>query len=135
MAAADVPVDESWISLGPPEPARVRGVLNRLLGARPAVTALFTGNNRLTVTVLRELAERPWPAGGGRPALLGFDDFELADVLRPGVSVVAQDPAGLGRHAAELLFARLGGQRTPPRRITLPTRIIARGSGEVPPTS
>jgi LacI family transcriptional regulator len=135
MAAAGAPVDESWISLGPPEPARVRNVLNQLLDAQPGVTALFTGNNRLTVTVLRELAVRPWPPGSHRPALLGFDDFELADLLRPAVSVVAQDPAGLGRHAAELLFARLGGQRTPPRRITLPTRIIARGSGEAPPAA
>lgn len=133
MADAGAPVDEAWVSLGPPEPGRIRAVLDRLLDPRDPVTALFTGNNRLTVTVLRELAARSRPDGGGRPALVGFDDFELADLLRPGVSVVAQDPAGLGRHAAELLFARLGGHRAPPRRITLPTRVIARGSGESPP--
>ena len=49
------------------------------------------------------------------------------------MTVVAQAPAALGRHAAELLFARLEGDDSPPRRIVVPTRLIARGSGEIPP--
>ena len=98
-----------------------------LSGATP-VTALFAGNNRVTVTAVRALADRPRPV-----ALIGFDDFELADLLRPGVTVVAQDPARLGRTAAELLFRRLEGIADPPRRVELPARLIARGSGEIPP--
>lgn len=131
MAQAKAPVDQSWISLGPPAPERIRTVLDRLLdpaAGRP-VTALFTANNRITVTVLRDLATRTGPA----PALVGFDDFELADLLDPGITVVAQDPAGLGRTAADLLFTRLGGDTGAPQRIVLPTRLIARGSGELPP--
>jgi LacI family transcriptional regulator len=89
-------------------------------------SALFTGNGRYTVTALRALA-------GRRVALVGFDDFELADLLTPGVSVVAQDPAWMGRVAAELLFRRLRGDTGPPEHIELPVRLIARGSGELPP--
>ena len=44
-------------------------------------------------------------------AMVGFDDFELADLLR--VTVVAQDPAELGRQAAELLFQRMDGDSAP----------------------
>ena len=78
---------------------------------------------------------RPARAGeiGDAPALVGFDDFELADLLDPPVSVVSLDPAELGRAAAELLFARLDGDREPPRRIVLPARLTARGSGETRP--
>ncbi|WP_158102396.1 substrate-binding domain-containing protein, partial [Streptomyces cacaoi] len=65
--------------------------------------------------------------------LVGFDDFELADLLAPPVTVVAQDPADLGRNAAELLFRRLDGAEDPPRRLTRPTRLVPRGSGELPP--
>ena len=66
-----------------------------------------------------------------RIALIGFDDVLLADLLDPPVSVVAQDPAAIGRAAAELLFARLDGEDAPPRHLVVPTRLIARGSGEI----
>jgi LacI family transcriptional regulator len=111
---------------------------------------LFTGNNRLTVMVLRELAARNRARGlagalagdsasggaGGLAAglaLVGFDDFELADLMHPAITVVAQDPAGLGRASARLLFGRLAGDDSPPRTVVLPTVLVPRGSGELPP--
>ncbi|TJZ44092.1 LacI family transcriptional regulator [Streptomyces piniterrae] len=128
MAAAGLPVDESWVSLGATDPERVRSAATAMLDGPEPVTALFAGNNRVTVTVVRVLGERPQPV-----ALVGFDDFELADLVRPAITVVAQDAARLGRTAAGLLFRRLDGIADPPRRVELPTRLIARGSGEIPP--
>jgi LacI family transcriptional regulator len=78
--------------------------------------------------VIRVLAEQPRGV-----ALVGFDDIELADLLQPGVTVVAQDAAALGRTAAERLFRRLDGTHLTPERIELPTRLVTRGSGELPP--
>ena len=66
-------------------------------------------------------------------AHVGFDDFPLADMLDPPVSVIAQDPAEMGRRAALILLSRLDGAEGPPEAVTLPTRYIARGSGELPP--
>lgn len=120
-------VDERLISMAQPTLEGMRGVLDRLTGMDDPPTALFTGNGRCTVTALRAL-------GGRRIALIGFDDFELADLLTPGVSVVAQDPAGLGRVAAELLFRRIAGDAGPVERIMQPVRLIARGSGEIGPS-
>ncbi|WP_425570291.1 LacI family DNA-binding transcriptional regulator [Nonomuraea rosea] len=117
--------DERLVVMRSPAPESVRADLARLFDSDDPPTALFTGNGRYTVTVLRALA-------GRRPALVGFDDFELADLLDPGVSVVAQDPAWMGRVAAELLFRRLRGDAGPPEHIQLPVRLIARGSGELP---
>ncbi len=128
MAAAGLPVDETWVSLGPTAPDRVRSAATAMLDAAQPVTALFAGNNRVTVTAVRVLGERPHPV-----ALVGFDDFELADLVRPAITVVAQDPALMGRTAAGLLFRRLEGITDPPRRSEIPTRLIARGSGEIPP--
>ncbi|MGA5135019.1 LacI family DNA-binding transcriptional regulator [Streptomyces olivoreticuli] len=128
MRAAGLPVEESWVSLGPTAPERVRAAAEAMLcGPRP-VTALFAGNNRVTVTAVRVIAAAARPV-----ALVGFDDFELADLLSPGVTVVAQDAARLGRTAAERLFRRLDGVVEAPRRVELPTRLIVRGSGELPP--
>ncbi|WP_235485154.1 LacI family DNA-binding transcriptional regulator [Streptomyces roseoverticillatus] len=126
MADAGLPVDESWVSLGPTEPGRVRAETERMLAGSQPVTALFTGNNRVTATVVRVLAHTPRAV-----ALVGFDDLELADLLSPAVTVVAQDAARLGRTAAEQLFRRLDGADEPPRRVVLPTRLIVRGSGEL----
>ena len=43
------------------------------------------------------------------------------------------DPALMGLRAAELAFARLDGDDRPPQRITIPTEIVIRGSGERAP--
>ena len=68
-------------------------------------------------------------------AVLGFDDLPLAELLTPALTAVTQDPALIGRTAAELLFARLDGDPSPPRRRVIPTRLLPRGSGEIPPPS
>ncbi|MGP4001091.1 LacI family DNA-binding transcriptional regulator [Streptomyces sp. 8N706] len=128
MADAGLTVDDAWVSLGSTEPERVRSAALAMLDGPEPVTAFFSGNNRVTVTVVRVLSGRPRPV-----ALVGFDDFELADLLSPGVTVVAQDAAQLGRTAAEQLFRRLDGAADEPARVELPTRLITRGSGELPP--
>ncbi|MDX6356795.1 MAG: LacI family transcriptional regulator [Streptomyces sp.] len=130
MADAGLPIRPEWYAMGPTNPERVRAALDTMLTAPEPVTAVFASNNRVTVTAVRVLAGLPKPI-----ALVGFDDFELADLLSPPVTVVAQDPPGLGRTAAQLLFRRLDGISTDkPTRTELPTRLIPRGSGEIPPS-
>jgi LacI family transcriptional regulator len=99
-----------------------------LLAAPEPPTALLTGQNLITIGAIHALQRLGLQQ---RIALLSFDDFPLADLLVPRVSVVAQDPTAIGRTAAELLFARLDGDRRPPRHVVVPTRLIARGSGEL----
>ncbi len=126
MTEADLTVEDAWVSLGVTEAERVRAAVGALLDGPEPVTAIFAGNNRVTVTAVRVLAERDQPV-----ALVGFDDIELADLL--GITVIAQDAAALGRTAAETLFRRLDGANDAPSQKVLPTRLIARGSGEIPP--
>jgi LacI family transcriptional regulator len=127
-ATAGLPFDERLVAMGPHTEETVGATLRAVLGGADPATAVITGNNRITLLTLRALAGM-----ATRPALVGFDDFELADLLDPPVSVVALDPGALGRAAAELLFARLDGDSSPPRRIVLPVRLTPRGSGEVSP--
>jgi LacI family transcriptional regulator, galactose operon repressor len=100
--------------------AAVRELLALPRQRRP--TALFTANNRNTIGALRALGT------AGKLALVGFDDFELADLLR--TSVVRSDPFRMGAEAAKLAFGRLDGDGARPRRRTIPTELIERGSGE-----
>jgi LacI family transcriptional regulator len=104
--------------------------LTRLLDTAEPPTALFTAQNEITRGVLRGLQARGLQH---TVAIVGFDDFPLADLLQPAVTVVAQDPTAIGRAAAEILFARLGGDDGPRRTVVIPSRLIVRGSGELPP--
>jgi LacI family transcriptional regulator len=91
-------------------------------------TALFTGNNRITVGALHARH-----AAGAQTALVGFDDVELADLLRTPVTVVRQSAAVMGRVAAEIAYARLDGEDGPPSHRVLPCELVIRGSGEIAP--
>jgi LacI family transcriptional regulator len=132
MRRAGIPIDERLVrrDLRDREAAE-RATLDLLrLPADVAPTALFTSQNLVTIGALQALRHE---GSQHRVALVGFDDVELADLLAPGVTVVAQDPYGIGRAASDLLFARLDGDRGPTQRIVVPTRLIVRGSGEIAP--
>ncbi|EWM16164.1 LacI-family transcriptional regulator [Kutzneria sp. 744] len=125
---AGIRYDEDLVAMGPHDERGIAEVLRRIGEHRQPATAVVAGNNRITVHLLRVLAGRPQ-----RPALVGFDDFELADLLDPPVTVIAHDASAIGKAAAELLFSRLDGDTSPPRRVVLPVRLVPRGSGEKRP--
>jgi LacI family transcriptional regulator len=104
----------------------------RMMRLADPPTALFTGQNLVTIGASRALRALDLQH---RVAMVGFDDFPLADLLRPGITVVAQDVTAIGKLAAEILFRRLDGDRTPARTHVLPTRLITRGSGEIAVTT
>ena len=126
-----------------PEPALVRhGLRSRAEAANAAVammrqpsapTALFASNDLVTMGVVDGLHGAP-NTTPRKVALVGFDEFALADKLDPPVTVVAQDPAALGAACAQLLFARIAGDASPPREVILLTRLVVRGSGEIAPS-
>jgi LacI family transcriptional regulator len=126
MAGAGLAVSGSWVAMGVPTAESVQAALERMLGGSEPVTAALFGNNRISVLALHALALM-----GTRPAMVGFDDFELADLL--GITVIAQNPAEIGRQAAELLFRRLDGDESPWHRVVIPTTMLRRGSGEARP--
>ncbi|WSQ10898.1 LacI family transcriptional regulator [Streptomyces sp. NBC_01231] len=100
----------------------------QLLSLPNPPTALFTSQNFVTIGAVRALRALGLQ---DTVAHVGFDDFPLADILSPGISVIAQDVEQLGRTAAEMLFSRLDGDASPTRTVTVPTRLIQRGSGEI----
>jgi len=98
------------------------------LDAPDPPTALFAANILTTLGALRAIED----LGLRIPedvAVIGFDDFELAHVLRPRFTLVRQPAAELGRSAAQMLFDRLdSGDHAEPRRLVLPTELVVRES-------
>jgi len=125
IATSAIPVRED---LHDEESAR-RAALD-LLGSDDPPTALFSGQNLVTFGAMRALRE----VGASRSvALVGFDDFTLADMMDPGITVIAQHPERIGKLAAERLLARIDGDGTAPQTYIVPSELIVRGSGEIRP--
>ncbi|MEV1169145.1 substrate-binding domain-containing protein [Nonomuraea sp. NPDC049784] len=60
-------------------------------------------------------------------ALVGFDDIDLAALVPPGLTTLAQDKAGFGTAAAAAVITMINEGVTPLPRI-LPTPLVVRGS-------
>ncbi|MGP9033566.1 LacI family DNA-binding transcriptional regulator [Glutamicibacter mysorens] len=115
-----------WERLLDDPAANPAAVVADLLAMDDAPTAIIAGNNRMCIGALQVLDSLEHP-----PALIGFDDFDTADIL--GVSVVSHDAVDMGRQAAELALERIMDPTGFTRQIIIPTKLIHRGSGEHPP--
>jgi LacI family transcriptional regulator len=104
--------------------------LTELMSRPEPPTAVFACRNILSIGAVRSLREL---GQSHEVALVGFDDFPLADLLTPSLTVMRQDVREIGRRAAELLFSRIEGDTSPPRRILSVPTLVVRGSGEIPP--
>ncbi|GAB1823969.1 LacI family DNA-binding transcriptional regulator [Herbidospora sp. RD11066] len=122
-AAAD-----HMIHTGPILPERIQAALESALSGPDAATAIITGNATLSVEVVRRFRDRT-----DAVAIVGFDDSELATLLRPDLTVIAQDDAAIGDTAITMLRKRIADPSTPVRKVTVPVTLRPRGSGETPP--
>lgn len=130
LAAQRIPVDESLVRMDLRGIEKAEAAVRDVLAHKPAPTAFMSAQNLITIGTFRALRSLNLHR---RIALVGFDDILLADLLEPGITVIAQDPAAIGRTAAEVLFRRLDGDGSPTRQHRIPTRLIVRGSGEISP--
>lgn len=152
LAAAGLPYDPALVALGAATRPGAASALARLrapaagsdagagagsgagawaragAGAGPGAgaTAVFSSDARCTMAVAPAVTAHPI-------ALTAFGDFPLADTLTPSITVMAQDPAALGRLAAARLFERAAHpHRSLPRRTVLPVTLVERDSCRIP---
>jgi LacI family transcriptional regulator len=104
--------------------------LEKILKTEDHPTAFFSLNHRTSTYLLQLL-----PAMHFRVpkdiALIGFDDFELAHIVAPPLTTVAQSPVEIAQRASALLFERIAnGDKTgfPPVKVALPVKLIIRTS-------
>jgi LacI family transcriptional regulator len=130
LAAQGIPLDERLVRLDLRGIEGAESAITEMFASAQPPTAVFTAQNLITIGAYRALRRLGLQH---KVALVGFDDIMLSDLLDPGLTVIAQDPSAIGRTAAELLFRRLDGDRSPSARHVIPTMLITRGSGEIRP--
>jgi LacI family transcriptional regulator len=99
----------------------------QLLEFRERPTAVFTVNNLTAVGVVQVVRE----VGLNIPedlALVCFDDIEIASIICPFVTVMAQPAESFGTIALQLLLDRISGRAVERRHVTLSPELIIRES-------
>ncbi len=122
-----LPLDERLVRRGLPKEHVGYEMTRELLHLPQPPTALFTGNNLLTLGALRAIRE----AGLHIPddiALVAFDELDWMPLFEPALTVAAQPTYELGRQATELLLKRIGGWDEAPRKVVLTPTIHIRRS-------
>jgi len=82
------------------------GYLQKVMAEKKPPTAFIAGNNWISKYLYRAIMQ----LGLRIPedvAVVGFDEFDLADLMNPPMTVVDQPVALLGKTAAEVLFSQL----------------------------
>ena len=127
LERAGLPFDETLLAEGGSMRDRARRAMHELLSLNEPPTAVVSGNNFMTIGLLRAIAER----GLRVPediALVAFDDFEWADLFAPRLTVIRQPTTELGSRAVELLLSRLDDPERPPRIERLEATFVHRNS-------
>ena len=130
LKAAGVKPDPALVVIGLRTTEEAQEALTAMMARPDPPTAVFACRNILSIGAIRALRELGL---SHEVALVGFDDFPLADLMTPSLTVVRQDVKEIGRQAAERLFARIEGDTSPPHRIVSIPTLVVRGSGEIPP--
>ena len=100
LAGAGIGADEDLVAAYVRDRESTETTVIRLLGLPDRPTAVFSANAHSSMLLLHALPE-------GELAVVGFDDFPMADLVRPALTVIDQDPDQIGRHAAKRVFDRV----------------------------
>lgn len=106
MQAHGLKLAKEWILGGPAIMSQGRESALRLLREYPEVTAIFAYNDLIALGAIQACQElgRRVP---GDCAIVGFDDFQFAAMVKPALTTIRVDKYELGRQATDLLLNML----------------------------
>lgn len=122
-----VRVDERFIVAGHSTEQGGRRAMSQLLALQPAPTAVFVGNDSMTIGALRALQEAGVQVPG-QMAVVCFDDFPWGDVFSPRLTAIAQPSFAIGARAVQLLVRRISDPQAPAQTLRLAGEVTHRDS-------
>jgi LacI family transcriptional regulator len=133
VAGLGLAVPAEHVREGDYYPASGDASMRALLDLPEPPTAVVAASDLMAAGALQAASER----GCRVPedvSVVGFDDIQIAGLLRPALTTIRQDKQGLGRTAAEALVRLITDPELEPPSITLPVELIVRAStGRVRP--
>jgi DNA-binding LacI/PurR family transcriptional regulator len=111
-------VNPELVRAGPPTQEFGEKATHELLDMEEPPTALFTGNNLLTLGVLCAVSERNLRAPDDI-GVAAFDGMDWMSLVCPMLPIVSQPAEEMGRTAARLLLARMADATREPQEVML----------------
>jgi DNA-binding LacI/PurR family transcriptional regulator len=132
LREANIEIDDRLVVSGESTSEGGADALNAVMDLETPPTAIFSGNNLMSIGALQAIARRALSVPD-ELVMVGFDDFPFpwSDAFRPQLTTVAQPTYELGRRAAEMLLRQLSESLSEPaQRIVLEaTLVISESSG------
>lgn len=99
-----------------------------LLNLKRRPSAVFVGNNLMTIGALKALKEAKIKLPE-QMAIIGFDDHELSDLVNPPLTVISRDAHLQGALAMATLLERIKeGYQFPPKQLKVDANLVVRMS-------
>ena len=122
-----IKIREMYIAYGNQMADQSYKCMKHLMNLKKPPTAVFCGNNMMSLGAMRYLIENDMHVGED-VAIIGFDDITVLNNLGIPLSVVDRSEKEMGIKAMEQLIRHLRHPEAKPVRVSVPTRLILRGS-------
>jgi DNA-binding LacI/PurR family transcriptional regulator len=122
-----IELDPTLVRTGLPIESLGRQSVDELFSLPSPPTALFTGNNLLTVGALHGIKNRGLKIPDDL-SLVAFDDMEWYSVISPTITAIAQPTYDMGWAAADLILNRIRDPNRPINKILLQPEMFIRES-------
>ena len=120
----ELEIDRELIKYGDYEIQSGMTLMNEFLDQENPPTAVFVTNYEMTLGAVMALNSRNI-AIPEQLSLIGFDNIQLANVVKPRLSIVVQPMQQIGQTAANLLIKRMKGDKSGfPAMFRLKTEIV-----------
>jgi len=124
---AGIPFDGELIKFGNSKHESGQKLAKELLNMENPPTALFTGNNLITLGALETIHSMCLKIPDDI-AIIGFDDMPWSISLNPPLTAVSQPGYEIGKRAATMLFQRINEPTSEYVKLELKTKLIIRKS-------
>lgn len=123
----NIPILPELVKFGSPKEDVGYQFTNELLDLQDRPTAIFLGNNLLTMGALRAIDERGLSVTKDI-SIAAFDETVWSKLIKPPLTVVTQPTYEMGIKAAELIMARIKDPSKPTEFVQFEPQITIRGS-------
>jgi len=134
LASHDIPFEPELVRPGNWEPSSGYAMTKLLMALDRPPDAIFCANDLMAVgcyDALREAGRRI----PGEVAVVGFDDREIAQSMRPSLTTLVLPQREMGAIAATMLIEAAGGLVTAPTQIKVECPLVERASVQSPRSS